>query len=277
MPLIVCNFLSYIRIVLCLWRKFQLFMPKFFKNNKKSLIAFGTCLLFIVCLVIANFIASSVLSAGKNVSEVKSSAFDLYMISLAKSQVKSEALSLSADYQKIGAGGYIWEQDGYFHVISSAYSNKNDAILVQNSVKAKGIENSLINVHFNGLSINGNFTDNEGKVLNKALNSFQNYYHSLYDIAISYDTSVYNEISARLAVNNSHSTLSSLLADFETIFEDACTASPLKNLHSALNDALSISKDLCSGVPVNAGQTYSSLIKYHYLKILDIYLNLSAK
>lgn len=252
-------------------------MPIFFKNNKKSLIAMGSCLLFIVCLVIANFIASSLIATGKNVSEVKSSAYDLYMISLAKSQVKSEAISLSADYQKIGAGGYIWEQEGYFHVISSAYSNKNDAILVQNSVKAKGIESCLINVHFDSYTINGNFTDSEAKVLTKALNCFQNYYHSLYDIAISYDTSVYNEISARLAVNNAHSTLSSMLADFETIFADDCTATPLKDLHTALNDALSASKDLCSGVPVNAGQTYSSLIKYHYLKILKIYLNLTTK
>lgn len=250
-------------------------MPIFFKNNKKSFLVALSCFIFIFCLVIANMIASSVISAGKTLNKVSSNSFDLFMISLGKSQVKSEALALCTDYQKIGAGGYVWEYEGYFHVISSAYLNKNDGILVQNSIKNKGIESNLLTIHFDSIIFNGSFSEDEGKVLLKAINIFEQYYHSLYDIAISFDTSVYNEISARLAVNDAHSNLASTIANFETIFAD-CSAQPIKNLHDALENALSSSKTLCSGLPITAQQTYSSLIKYHYLEILNIAYNLEV-
>lgn len=244
-------------------------MPNFFKNNKKSLFIALSCCAIILCLAIANLIASSVISADKNITEIKSNSFDLYMISLGKSQIKTEATTLSSDYQKIGAGGYIWEKDGYFYIISSAYQNKNDALLVQNSIKNKGIDSELILVHFNNIAINGSFSDDEGKALTKAVNIFEQYYLSLYDIAISFDTSVYNEISARLSVNNAHSNLTSTIANFETIFPDH-SFSPIREFYSALTQALSSSKTLCSGLPLSAEQTYSSLIKYHYLEILNI-------
>lgn len=244
-------------------------MPTFFKLHKKNFMLAGASLLFIFCLVIANIIASSVISVSKPVKQVKSSPFQIYMLSMGKSQVKNEALSLAKDYQKIGAGGYIWEKDNYFYVISSAYLNKNDAANVQNSIKNKGIESELVSADFKSMEINGNFNDEEARVLAKAINSFENYYQNLYDIAISYDTLVYNEISARVAVNNAYSTFSSYLANFETIFEDNCTTKPLENLHKTLNLALSSGKSLCSAVPLSEGQTYSSLIKYYYLEILN--------
>lgn len=192
------------------------------------------------------------------------------MISLAKSQVKNEATSLCNDFQKIGAGGFVWQKDEYYHVISSAYLNKNDCVLVQNSIKNKGIDSEIVSVHFDSFILNGSFDENEGKVLSKTINVFEEYYHNLYDIAISFDTSVYNEISARMAVNNAHSNFSSTLANFETIFENQYNSSPIKELHEALEKALLSSKTLCSGLPISSEQTYSSLIKYHYLEILNI-------
>lgn len=252
-------------------------MPKFFQKYKKNLIASFVCLSLIACLVIANFVASSLIPTAKVITSAKSSPFELYMISLSKSQVKSEAETLAKDYQQIGAGGYIWQIDEYYHVISSAYSNKNDAVLVQNSVKNKGIESELVKVSFPSIEIKGDFSESESKILNKSLSCFQSYYLSLYDISISYDTLVYNEISARLAINNAHSTLSSTLADFETIFADACEIEPLNSFHNLLENALSSSKSLCSAIPLFPEQTYSSLIKYRYLEILYLYKNFNSK
>lgn len=247
-------------------------MPKIFKNRKKIFIACFVCV-FTLCLVVANILASSLISANKNTYEVKSSSFDLYMICLGKSQVKKEVEGMQEEYQKIGAGGYVWSQEGYYYLVSSAYLNKNDGVLVQNSIKNKGIDSQLISQNFPSLSIMGDFSDEESSVMSKALNIFQDYYHELYDIAISYDTSVYNEISTRLAVNNAHSNLSSKIANFETLFGDI-QDDQLQKLGDALSKTLSISKKLCSGVPLNSSQTYSSLIKYHYLEILDVYRTL---
>lgn len=192
------------------------------------------------------------------------------MLTLAKSQVKSEAQSRASDFQKIGGGGFIWEQEDYFYVVSSVYANKNDAVLVQNSVKTnQGFDSEIITVKFKSFSINGNFSADEKKVLTKALNCFYEYYLSIYDVAISLDTHVYNEISARLAVNNAHNTLNNTVDDFNTIFTNPNTS--IEVISVALNQALEESKKLCGGTLENSSQTYPSILKYRYTAVLNIF------
>ena len=77
----------------------------------------------------------AIIKTNSYAESVSSNEFDVYMLSLSKSQVENEAKSLACDYHKIGAGGFIWQNDGYYHIVSSAYLNKNDAELVQNSIK----------------------------------------------------------------------------------------------------------------------------------------------
>ena len=246
-------------------------MPKILIKNKKSLIiVLSTCIL-IVCLILANYLSLYLIKTDNQSTSLSSTSFELHFITLAKSQVKNEALTLSTDYQSIGAGGFIWENDGYYHVASSAYLNKNDASLVQNSLKTNNdIESEIFTIKFNSFEINGTFNNDESKVINKALNIFLEYYKSIYDIAISLDTAVYNEISARMAVNNAHNNLSTTLDNFELLFKDNDN-STLTLLHNKLKNAKEISQSLCGGILLNDKQTYSSLLKYRYLEVLHVY------
>ena len=252
-------------------------MPKFsFKNNKISKRAFIIAFLsifLVVCLIIANFLSLMLIKTEGQSENVSSNSFEIHMLTLASSQVEKEAESLALDFQKIGAGGFIWKNDNYYHVVSSAYVNKNDATLVQNSVKAnQGLDSQIISITFNSFAISGNFNSDEKKVLTKALNACFDYYLSIYDIAISLDTAVYNEISARLAVNNAHNTLNNIVDDFNTIFENN-GADIINNLKEALNEMLKTSQELCGGIKVNDNQNYSSILKYRYLQVLNIYYN----
>lgn len=226
---------------------------------------------FVACTLLASFISNYIVPASDLGEKVKTNSYTLYMISLADSKLEKEAEMLCEDYQKIGAGGFVWKSEDYYHVISSAYLNKNDATLVQNSIKTnQNIESKLIEVKFNGIEIYQTLDANENKVMTKAGNLFYNYYLSLFDIAVSYDTFVYNEISARLAVNNLHSSLLETIANFETVFKDNLSSQEISPLYCSLLKAKEISEDLCGGEKLNSNQTYSSLLKYRYLQMLDL-------
>lgn len=240
-----------------------------FLKSKKFFIV-SVCLAFLIaCTIAANYLSLAIVRTSITSDSVSVDAFDVYMLTLAKSQVKAEAETLSGDYQKVGAGGYIWEQDGYFYVVSSVYINKNDATLVQNSVKAnQGFDSEIITVHFDEIVVNGSFTTDEKKVIAKAISACYDFYYNIYDVAISLDTAVYNEISARLAVNSAHNTLSNIYDNFVTLFNGK--SGKLEELGTLLEKSLEISQKLCGGTPENQTQTYSSVLKYRYTEILGV-------
>lgn len=246
-------------------------MTKILKINKKSFCSILISFAIIVCLIVANYLSSFIIPADISAESVTSSSFELHFLTLAKSQVENEAIAHAPDYRNIGAGGFVWKQGEYYYVVSSAYANKNDADLVQSNLKqVQNIDSEIITVKFESITINGSFTSDQKKIIAKALSSTQIYYNSIYDIAISLDTGVYNEISAKLAVNSAHNTLANTYADFSTIYGEPIEE-PIKSISTLLYSTSKISQKLCTGERVSDGQTYSSILKYRYLEILARY------
>ena len=248
-------------------------MTRIFKNGKKTFFSIIFSIVIVVCLIVANFLSNFIIPADSTAENISSSSFELHFLTLAKSQVENEANSHAPDYRTIGAGGVVWKQGEYYYVVSSAYANKNDADLVQSNLKqTQSIESEIISVKFDSITINGSFNAEEKKIILKALSSSLNYYNSIYDIAIRLDTGVYNEISAKLAVNSAHNALATTYADFSTIYGEPIEE-PLKSIATLLKEASKISQKLCTGEKISEGQTYSSLLKYRYLEILKLYYN----
>lgn len=271
--LIECTFLSYISNIIHAKGENQGLMTKTFKFSKKTFLITLFSLLLVACLIIANYLSLTLIKTNSSAESISSNEFNLYFLSLSKSKLESEANSIAADYRKIGAGGYIWQKDEYYHVVSSAYANKNDAELVQNSIKInQNLESEIFTIKFKSYTINGSFNGEEKKVIQKALGSCQAYYTSLYDIAISLDTGVYNEISAKLAVNNASQTLATTYANLNTLYPNT-PSSPYNNISWLNEQAVKLSQKLSSGERISEGQTYSSLIKYRYIEILSLLYN----
>lgn len=246
-------------------------MTKFLVKHKKTLVIIILSLLLVASLIIANYISLLILKTDSKSDEVTSPEIEIFMLSLSKSKVENEAKSIAPDYQKIGAGGYIWKQDEYYHVISSAYVNKNDADLVKNSIKInQNIESEIISVKFPAFSIKGSFNSDEKKVVSKALSIATIFYTSIYDIAVSFDTGVNNEINSKLAVNSTSNTISTIYANFDTIYKNPIK-SPLKELNDFLKKVVSVSNSLSVDERPNKNQTYSSHLKLRYLQALAYY------
>ena len=158
-------------------------------------------------------------------------------------------------------------------MIASAYLNKNDAELVKNSIKLnQNIDSEILTIKMPAYSIKGSFTSDEKKVVTKALTCAQTFFASLYDIAVSIDTGVLTEISAKLSVNNAINNLSTTYANFDTLYPNAIT-SPMKEMSAYLKKILKSTQKLASDERVSTLQTYSSHLKYRYLEVLNLYSN----
>lgn len=246
-------------------------MTKIFNLRKKTFLSVVLSLVVIVCLIVANYLSSFILPADTNAESVSSADYTLYFLTLSKSQIKNEAITHAPDFREIGAGGFVWQEGEYFYVVSSVYANKNDAGLVQNSLKqTQNIESEIISVKFESVNIIGSFNADEKKIISRSLSASMNFYNSIYDIAISLDTGVYNEISAKLAVNSAHNALAKTYADFSTIYSNP-VEEPIKNIDEMLEKINKTSQKLCTGEKISDAQTYSSLLKYRYIEVLSIY------
>ena len=246
-------------------------MTKFWVLHKKTIINGLLVTGIVLCLIIANLLSKFIIPSDLSSSSVSSSSYELHLISLSKSKVENESKERARDFQALGAGGFIWKQDDYFYVISSAYLNKNDAALVQNSIKLNhNLESQILTIKFSPYTIYGNFDSEQTKVLDKLLSACFDIYTSVYDVVISLDTGVSNETSARLAINAAQNNLAKAVANFNTLFPAPVpdNLSPLKDM---IDRVFTVGQKLSASEAINDSQTYSSIIKYRYLEILNIF------
>ena len=247
-------------------------MTLFLKKHKKIILSTIFAVGIVVCLMLANCLSSFIMPINASANSITANSFQMHLISLSKSQLENEAQSRAKDFQQMGAGGYVWKHDEYYHIISSAYLNKADAELVQNSIKInQNLQTTLITIKFNEYSINGTFSNDENKVVSALMSACTSFYTSLYDVSISLDTGVCNETSAKLLVNTAHHNFSTTLANFNTIFPS--TPQALKPLYEMTKSAYKIGEKLCQTQLISQAQTYSSLLKYRYTEIMHLYYN----
>ena len=137
--------------------KKQVSMPKISKKNKLLLIFLA--LAFSICMFTAFCLSNTIIKTNISSTSVAAQSFEICFLSRKKSQVKNETISFCKDYQKYDCAGFVWEENEYFYLVDSAYLNKNDALLMQNSLKLSGEESEIIFVKFPSYSLVGTFSN----------------------------------------------------------------------------------------------------------------------
>lgn len=244
-------------------------MPKKLKISKKYIVCLPIVLVFAVVIFLLHGFSCMILpSSTQMAANLATPQFSLFLVSLNSSNNLLSMESVAGDYQGGKAGGYIWKLDDRFHIIYGCYEKENDATLVQKSLKQGGQDSQIVKVDFPALNLNGDYDAQSKKVLSKALKSFYNTYLELFDISASLDTNVYNDISARLALNGCYSDFNSCYTDFKTLFGDLVL---FDGLERTMQTELKVLESLCSGKLLSQGQTFSSLIKYRYTEFVYEY------
>ena len=180
---------------------------------------------------------------------------------------ETELSSFKQELQAQNGAGYICEKDGKFYLIASIYENFNDAELVKNNLQASGIETEILTIELEESNVEGNFSADEKTILTNCLKSKIETFKELYDVAISLDTNVFDKTKAKLECNTIYSENVSTKANFDTYFKESNNKT-LQSLQSALTETNDCLSNLISENYDTQNQTFSSLIKQTYCKIL---------
>jgi hypothetical protein len=243
------------------------------KNKTKNIKVFSSILLTFVLLGTIFVSAFSSTTQTSETQTCNSPSFSIYFISTSKSQLQNEALTIAKDKMKNGDGGYVWQKDNYFYVISSCYENENDATLVSTQLKNNNIENEVFEIKYDALNLTCPTNTPEGKsMLTAALNTFYLTYQNLFDLSISLDTNITTETNALLQINGLFAKNNEILRNYEIIYGEY-----QNNVICMLNDSLTKLntnlENLINHIKIDKTQTLLSSIRYSYIDVCRIYFD----
>ena len=220
---------------------------------------------FFCCISCSYLISTAVVSSFGYTTNISSQPQTVFAISLQSDENPKDLNENVTSLQSQNGAGFVFEQENKFYLIASVYENVNDAELVKNNLNSSGINSEIIEIPLENNSIKGNFDTNEKEILSASLKANYNTFKSLYDIAISLDTGVFDMSKAKLECNNVYSSLISIKTNLDTFFKNNTEIEFLKENLSTSTELLS---KLISEQYENINQTFSSLIKLTYCKIL---------
>ncbi len=234
--------------------------------KKFSFLSFAMVIVgFCMCVSCGYLISTMLVSTGLfSTYSVNFEAQTVYAISMMSSQEKTEIESQKVLLQAQNGAGYIYEKDECFYLLASIYENKTDAELVKNNLASQGVDCEILEIQISANSVDGDFSADEKEVLSECLKANFEIFKKLYDVSVSLDTEVFDKVKAKLECNTIYSSLISTRTNFETLFSDddlSDIADNLENIEEQLSNLISENVE-------NESQTFSSLIKLTYCKIL---------
>lgn len=224
---------------------------------------------FCACISCGYLISTAIFAT--NIFQTENVIFEkqeVYAISMAEAETAEKLQSQKLSLQSQNGAGFVLEKDEKFYLLASVYDNVNDAELVKNNLKNSGNEAQILRLQTNSIKIEGNFSSDEKSILSNALKANYATFKSLYDVAISLDTNVFDKTKAKLECNNIFSNHVSIKTNFETFFKDKNLSEELKNLQETLKTTDNHLSNLIGENYDSSTQTFSSLIKLTYCKIL---------
>lgn len=251
------------------------------KNTKKrKIISFGkffviicSCLVVGLMFTLADLFSSLITVGGFSFTngDIYFSKFTVYALSTASTDSKIQAEEQANMCMNQGGAGYIYLGENKFYVIASIYENKVDAEKVYENLKESLPHSNILSLTVPEISLSNSLESQEKNTLEEAISIFKTTYKKLYDTAISLDTSVINEVNARLSINQIGSNISAIQSNFLTIFNEKMT-NDLLAIKIKLED-LAINVD--NLISSSGNVPLSSLIKRTYCKTIFLYKELS--
>ncbi len=243
--------------------KYNRFMKRF---SLLSVFIFliGLC----TCVSCGYFISSAVLSSFGFGSSVASQSQKYYAISVLKSDNRTEIEQSVPQLQAQNGAGFIFENNSHFYLLASIYENVNDAELVKTNLRASGIEAEIVEIDTQTIEIKGNFTTEEKNIISQAIKANFEAYKKLYDVSVSLDTGICDKTNAKLECNKVYSSIMTQIANLNSFFKE--NSPRISDLKSQLEKTTSLLSNLNNETYSSKSQTFSSLVKETYCKILFV-------
>ncbi len=225
-------------------------------------------------LTLADFFSSLITVGGFTFtnSDITISKYNLYAVSTASATTTAMSEQLADTCKKQGGAGYIYISDNSYYVLASMYENKADAEKVISNLKESNVSANLIEIEIKPISFANSLESQEKTALENAVNIFKTCYKKLYDISISLDTGVINEVNARLAINELASEIKTTSNNFNTLFDSKLSSNILniKLKHTELLEVIDKIINPTASIP------YTSQIKNSYCSAIFLLKDLAS-
>lgn len=198
-------------------------------KSGKFFVIFSCTVCFVLCIALADLFSTFItVGSFAGVNGGKINAYSIYAVYLHQSSIKSSALEQASVVKRMGGAGYVWESEGIYYVVASAYIEENDAKKVKENLFESGHSAEIFVINFSEILIGRDYSAEEISALTSALNLFKNTYKNLYDTSISLDTLILTETQCRLEFANIQSDVSKKKSDFEALFNSKLTPNLLQ-------------------------------------------------
>lgn len=168
------------------------------KRKTKFFKKLGLFLIFSVSLIFVIFLAdvfSTALTAGsfsfvlnkQNFVSIKEK--NLYAITMGESTDKFQAFNIGGGVSVLGAGGFVWEENGKYYVVANIYENSSEANKILNGLNESNYEVDVMEIKIPRVKLSfENLNGEYVKDIQNALNRLYGLYEDLYNLAINIDT-----------------------------------------------------------------------------------------
>ena len=175
------------------------------KKRAKGFFVFLFCVIIFVFMLFASSVFTDVLKVG-NFSflfsnSVKINSHSYYAISMGEYKTDKEAQNVASGVSVMGAGAYVWFNQGVYYVLGNAYENLLDAQTVLKNVSGNNYDVKIKEIKYNKITINSNdYSDEQKQVLLNAIKNIDNIFKNCYNYSIQFDKGevVSTVVSSRL-------------------------------------------------------------------------------
>lgn len=251
------------------------------KTKKQRFKNLGKIFTLVFCVVaigltltLADFFSSLITVGGFTFtnSDITISKYNIYAVSTASATTTAMSEQSADTCKKQGGAGYVYISDNSYHILASMYENKADAEKVISNLKESNVSANLIEIEINPISFASSLESQEKTALENAVNIFKTCYKKLYDISISLDTAVINEVNARLAINELASEIKTTANNFNTLFDDKISSN-LLNIKLKHTKLLEVIDEI---INPTASLPYTSQIKNSYCSAIFLLKDLAS-
>ncbi len=111
-----------------------------------------------------------------------------YLLQMGSYADPEEAHAQAQAIQKMGAGGYIYEDEqGFSRVFAAAYGDQESLLQVQQQVRSSGFENTAYSIHPDGIQVSLTGQSTDAQRMKTAMETIQSVPGSLTEFALKYD------------------------------------------------------------------------------------------
>ena len=244
------------------------------KKMKKNV--FGKVFICVFCLVtfglmltMADFFSNLITVGGFSFAgdNINQNEYKVYAVCTSSHQEKIIA-SEGAEYIKQqGGAGYVYMNESSYNIVAGMYETEADAKKVLSNIIEKKPDASIVVITIPQIIISSNLGSQEKSAVSSCIGLFKSVYKRLYDISVSLDTAVINEVKARLEINDICSNAQKILNNFNTIFNGTLTTN-LLSIKLSTEDIIGYLNELTNST---SSLPFTSLVKECYCKVIGSY------